>query len=270
MIEFPKQQCTPGKLRGDFEMADALGWRGKFGVVTPSTNTMVQPEYDAMRPHGVTNHIARMHIPDDPVNNNDDFDELIRRIDSALEEAVDRVMTAKPDYLILGISSESIWGGGLEPSRRIAKRIRERLGYDIGIAQAADAFPAALKALGVRKRLAVVTPYFPVADKHIREYVEAVNYEVVRSKHLSCRSPTLIGHTSETDLRRAMQELDGNDIDGIIQFGANLPGAKVAAEAEEWLGKPVICVNVATYWYALRQNGIQDNIYGFGSLLAKH
>jgi maleate isomerase len=179
-------------------------------------------------------------------------------------------MTAKPEYLILGISSESIWGGGLEPSRRIAKRIHERVGYEIGIAQAADAFPAALKTLGVRKRIAVVTPYFPVADKHIREYVEAIDFEVVRAKHLSCGGPTLIAHTSEDVLRQAMQELDGDDIDGIIQFGANLPGAKVAAEAEKWLRKPVVCVNVATYWYALRQNGIQDKVYGFGSLLADH
>ena len=250
-------------------MPDALGWRKKFGVVTPSTNTIVQPEYDAMRPHGVTNHIARMHIPDDPVNSDADFDELIHRIDAALEDAIDRVMTAKPDYLILGMSSESIWGGGLEPSRRIAKRIRDRAG-DIGIAQAADAFPAALKALGAGKRLAVVTPYFPVADPHIREYIDAIGFEVARATHLSSRSPLMIAHTSEAELRQAIQQIDGDDIDAIIQFGANLAGASVAAEAERWLRKPVVCINAATYWYALRQNGIDDKVHGYGSLLEEH
>ena len=40
-------------------MVDALGWRMKFGVVAPSTNTAVQPEFDAMRPRGITNHFAR-------------------------------------------------------------------------------------------------------------------------------------------------------------------------------------------------------------------
>ena len=95
-------------------MGDGLAWRKKFGFVTPSTNTIVQPEYDDMRPLGVTNHIGRMHIPDDPVTTDADFEELIRRIDVALEEAVDRVMTSKPDHMILGISAESIWGGGLE------------------------------------------------------------------------------------------------------------------------------------------------------------
>ena len=48
-------------------MVDTLGFRMKFGVVAPSTNTSVQPEFDAMRPHGVTNHYGRIHIPDDPI-----------------------------------------------------------------------------------------------------------------------------------------------------------------------------------------------------------
>ena len=40
-------------------MVDALGYRRKFAVVAPSTNTIVQPEFDAMAPHGVTNHFSR-------------------------------------------------------------------------------------------------------------------------------------------------------------------------------------------------------------------
>ena len=82
------------------EERDVLGWRCKIGVVTPSTNTVVQPEYDDMRPDGVTNHLARMHIPNDPVRSDADFDELIRRIDVALEGAVERVLTAAPDHLV--------------------------------------------------------------------------------------------------------------------------------------------------------------------------
>ena len=44
-------------------MADHLGWRLKFGVLGPSTNTIVQPDLDAMRPVGVTNHYSRIEIP---------------------------------------------------------------------------------------------------------------------------------------------------------------------------------------------------------------
>ncbi len=31
-------------------MVDALGYRGKFAVIAPSTNTSVQPDFDDMRP----------------------------------------------------------------------------------------------------------------------------------------------------------------------------------------------------------------------------
>lgn len=61
-----------------------------------------------------------------------------------------------------------------------------------------------------------------------------------------------------------------NNLRAIIQFGANLPMGRVAAEAEEWLGKPVIAVNTVTCWHALRINGIDDKRYGFGSLLSHH
>ena len=86
-------------------MRDYLAWRLAFGVTTPSTNTVVQPEYDDMRPPGVTNHLARMVIPDMPVRSNEDFDESVRLIDLALEDAVDRVMDCKPNAFILGIST---------------------------------------------------------------------------------------------------------------------------------------------------------------------
>ena len=45
---------------------------------------------------------------------------------------------------------------------------------------------------------------------------------------------------------------------------------RLAGIAEFWLDKPVIAINTATYWWALRQNGITDRVYGFGSLLVEH
>ncbi len=50
----------------------------------------------------------------------------------------------------------------------------------------------------------------------------------------------------------------------------NLAMARVAGIAEFWLDKPVIAINTATYWYALRQNGIDDKVHGWGSLLSHH
>src|SRR5262245_17118013 len=102
-------------------MRDYLAWRMAFGVTTPSTNTVVQPEYDDMRPEGVTNHIARMVIADNPVHTDADFAKQIEDIDAALEDAVDRVMDAKPNAFILGISALSVWGGNVERGAEAAR-----------------------------------------------------------------------------------------------------------------------------------------------------
>ena len=54
-------------------MTDALGWRCKFGVMAPSTNTIVQPDFDDMRPFGVTNHYSRIFTPNAKALSNDSF-----------------------------------------------------------------------------------------------------------------------------------------------------------------------------------------------------
>ncbi|WP_203075250.1 maleate cis-trans isomerase family protein [Falsiroseomonas ponticola] len=250
-------------------MPDVLGWRGCFGVVTPSTNTVVQPEYDTMRPRGITNHVARMHIANDPLNSDADFDTLISRIDAALEAALERVLTAQPDRIVLGISAESIWGGGLAAARAIQDRV-DRMTGGLPFTQAADALPAALKALGITGPVGLVTPYFPVAHSHLVNYLAEIGCEVVAAKHLQRPSPVGIGLTPLATLRDAINEVNRPEVRAIIQFGANLPMMHLAAQAEAWLGKPVLAINAVTYWHALRSHGITDRIAGCGRLLEEH
>jgi maleate isomerase len=64
--------------------------------------------------------------------------------------------------------------------------------------------------------------------------------------------------------------VDGDDVDALVQVGTNLSMVRLADEAERWLKKPVVAINAATWWLALRQNGIKDRIEGCGSLLRDH
>jgi maleate isomerase len=45
---------------------------------------------------------------------------------------------------------------------------------------------------------------------------------------------------------------------------------RLADQLEVSLQKPVISINAATWWLALRENGIDDQLTGFGSLLRDH
>jgi maleate isomerase len=248
-------------------MVDSLGWRMKFGVVAPSTNTVVQPEFDAMRPRGVTNHFGRIHIPNEPLRNDGDFTRLIETVRTELMAAVDRVMTCEPDHLIMGMSSETFWDG-LEGSERLRERVEARAG--VKVTMGSDAARQALQQYGDIKRIGVVTPYMPVADTQVRRFFADCGFEIVRLKGLKCASPVLIAHVTEHELREAICEVDGPQVEAIVQVGTNLAMARLAAMAEFWLGKPVLAINTATYWWALRRNGIDDKIDGYGSLLLDH
>jgi maleate isomerase len=247
-------------------MTDSLGFRRKFAVIAPSTNTSVQPEFDAMRPRGVTNHFGRIHIPNDPVRNDDDFNTLIGNIRKETMHAIDQVMTCEPDYLVMGMSSETFWDG-LEGSRRLMERVEARAG--VKVAMGSDASQAALKRYGA-KRLGIITPYMPVGDAQVRRFFTDCGFEIVRLKGLRGTSPVTYAHVSERELREAILEVDGPDVDAVIQVGTNLAMARLAGIAEFWLGKPVLAINTCIYWWALRQNGIDDKIDGFGSLLLEH
>jgi maleate isomerase len=247
-------------------MVDSLGHRRKFGVIAPSTNTSVQPEFDAMRVPGVTNHFARIYIPDNPIADNADFNKLMDDIRAELMNAVDRVMTCKPDYLVMGMSAETFWDG-LEGSIRLRERVEARAG--VKLAMGSDACQAALRQYGDIKRIGVITPYMPVGDENVVKFFRDCGFEVAALKGLKCKSPVLIAHVSERELRDAIIEVNKPEVQAIVQVGTNLAMARLAGIAEFWLDKPVIAINTATYWWALRQNGITDKVYGFGSLLEK-
>ena len=68
----------------------------------------------------------------------------------------------------------------------------------------------------------------------------------------------------------SLKELNESDAEVLVQVGTNLGMARMAAEAEKWLNKPVIAINTATYWYAMRDNNMDDVIDGFGSLMTDY
>jgi maleate isomerase len=248
-------------------MTDSLGYRRKFGVLAPSTNTAVQPEYDAMQPHGVTNHFSRIVIPDTKVTDNKSFMVMLNNIRNATMDAVDAVTNCSPDHVILAMSAEAFWDGEKGASalqRRIERRART------GVTLGSAACRAALRRYGRIRRIGVVTPYMPVGDAQVRKYFTDTGFEVVNLIGLKCASPMLIAHVSKRELRDAVLRANRGKVDAVVQVGTNLAMAEVAAMAEFWLDKPVLAINTATYWYALRQNGIKDRIYGWGSLLAEH
>ena len=247
-------------------MPDHLGYRQKFGALGPSTNTIVQPDFDDLRPRGVTNHYSRIIIPNNPVNNDEEFLQLVENINVSTVEAVDVLKSCEMDYLVMGMSAATFWNGRAGAEKYL-KMMTERAG--VGVSCGSFATEAALNAYKV-KRIAFLSPYFPVANAQVRRFYEDCGFTVVRDLCLRRPSPVQIAWTTDQMCREAIRELDGDDVDAIVQVGTNLSMIRLAAAAELFLGKPVIAINTATYWHALRAVGITDQIEGFGALMERH
>jgi hypothetical protein len=85
-------------------MPDTLGYRKNFGIVIPSVNTAAQPEFEAMRPHGVTNQTARIFIPHIPLVDDASFVRHVETMRSGITVAVEQIATCQPDHLVMGLS----------------------------------------------------------------------------------------------------------------------------------------------------------------------
>ena len=250
-------------------MTDVLGWRKVFAVIGPSTNTVVQPDMEALRPPGVTNQYRDIYVENPKALSDADFMAGAARISEGMQDALRTAMTCAPDCLVLGVSAISFIGGRAGCDAFV-EQVHDFTGLAISVGS--RAVVAALNAHGGqtrRRRIAFLSPYYPAANAHVRGFFEAHGYEVRRDICLRCTSWTDIAQQPESRLWQALQELDGDDVDAIVQVGTNLSMVRLAAQAETRLGKPVIAINTATYWHALRSNGIDDRIDGFGSLLAK-
>ena len=239
----------------------------KFGVVAPSTNTSVEPEYAIMQPPGITNHFCRIAIPDTEVTDDDSFVIMLNNIRDATMDAIDVMKSCDPGYIIMGMSAETFWDGA-ERADDLHKSVVERAGR--GVAMGSHACDAAFKAYSEEKpikKIAILTPYMPIGDRNVVKYFKDVGYEVTDVIGLKSPSPMRIAHESPQVLREAIIKLAKSKPDAIVQTGTNLACVAVAAEAERWLDIPVIAINAATYWYALRNNGFQDKVQGCGRLL---
>ncbi len=104
-------------------------------------------------------------------------------------DAVRSVMTCSPDYLVMGMSAVTFYGGVAGADAFQAKVEREA---GVGISIGSHSCTAALKAYGGVKRIAFLSPYYPVANREVAHYFTDSGFEIVRDIYL--RVQELDGH----------------------------------------------------------------------------
>ena len=247
--------------------------RAQIGVIIPATNTGVEYDLQKFNLDGVTWHPSRFWIElrnwaDESEATGDDTDTVFERFLETMRGEIPmslrNVISARVNHIMLGMSAETFWGG-LDGSIQFEKGICEHIG-DLGLTTGAMATREALKAFDAGT-ISVITPYPPVGDANVRQYFEEIGYTVKAVKGLDRPSATAIAETSIRDVLDAVREVDGDDVDAIVQCGTNLSCVDLFPTLEHQLQKPLIPINVATVWHALRACGIDDKVTGKGRLL---
>jgi len=245
-----------------------IGPRGRIAVIIPSTNIGVEYDCQQFVTPGVTWHFARFWVENIDLSTDDAFMAFIEAIRHTIPLSIRDVLTAEPDYIMMGMSAETFWGG-LAGNDEFQARLREQIGDDIGLSTGANAVVDALDKFDA-KNVAVLTPYQSIGDEQVYRFFTESGYNVVNLVGMKCDTANTIAHTPQHDIIDiVLNELDGPDVDAIVQVGTNMSNSNLFPTLEKHLNKPVIPINIATIWHAYRNRGIDDKFIGRGWLFEK-
>merc|ERR1711959_163601 len=260
--------------RGEKGLPDVNEHRIKIGVVIPSTNTTV--EYDFWRilfsnqeaMAGVGIHVAGILIDSPKLTTDEDMLEFLAQFRRQIFITVDRLMTAEPEYITMGMSLETFFGGW-EGNKEFKAELQGRTG--LNIATGAEACRYALEKFEAKK-ICIFTPYADIGDRNVVKFFEEIGCEVLRIAGLKCGSATDIAHVPESWCEKIIREdlASTEGCEAIVQCGTNLSMVSLADRLEHELGIPIIPINTACLWFAMREVGIEAKLQGCTRLFREH
>jgi maleate isomerase len=233
-------------------MPDRFGPRGTVAIIIPLQNANMQPEYGAMQPDGINNQIYRFDIS---AHDN---------ASGAILDAVPGSLLCWPDMVIAGVSLEMhAWSREQQTDFRAAFAAQAQ---GTPFALATDATEAALRTVGA-KRIGILAPMSEVNSRSAQAYYEAAGFEAPYTTSLEIKKSEDIIKATVDQIHDGFAKIDHDDVDTLLHVGGALGIVGMIEELEARFGKPVVSVNAAAYWYALRRLGITDALPGFGQLL---
>lgn len=242
---------------------DVLSHVRKFMVVVPSTNTTVEADYWRMLHSnpaldGIGFHAAPILISAPKLASDADMLEFLKQFRKEIMYTIDCGMTAEPEYVVMGMSLETFFGGW-EGNNELRGEIKDQCGLEV--ATGAEACKLACEKLKAKK-IAVITPYQEIGDKNCVKFFNEIGLEVLDIHGLKCGSATDIAHVTEEMCEPVLRKLAAiPGVDAIVQCGTNLSLIRLMDRLEKELNVSMVPINAATVWFALREHGVTAPIY---------
>ncbi|MFQ5761996.1 MAG: maleate cis-trans isomerase [Candidatus Bathyarchaeia archaeon] len=227
----------------------------RLGLIIPSSNTIVEPEFNRMTPPGFTVHASRMRL------RNVDAAELRLMLRDA-ERCVKELADATVSVVGFACTSGSFVGGPASFKKISAKL--ERVGGTPSITSS-EAVIEALRAVGAAS-VAVATPYTDSINRREKQMLHHAGFKVSAMKGLGIVGNVKIGRQGPNVAYELGLSVDSKRADAILLSCTNLGTIEIIERLERRLRKPVISSNTATLWLMLKKTGYKKPIHGFGRL----
>jgi maleate isomerase len=235
----------------------------RLGVLTPSSNTVVEPatmRLVAPLAERLSVHFSRVpvtRVADDP-GSDQQFSA------GPMVAAASLLADARVDG-ILWAGTSGAWRG-LEEDRRLVAAIATATG--LPATTATLALLEAFRALGVR-RYALLVPYTASITEAITATLATAGYECVGTDADGLTENWAFASVTAEAIARRLRALAGSGPDAIVIHCTNLRGAEVAQGLEDELGVAILDSVVVGLWGALGRLGIEAPAPGFGRLAGR-
>ncbi|MFD1147690.1 maleate cis-trans isomerase family protein [Saccharothrix hoggarensis] len=261
----------------------AARWVAQLGVLVVHNDPVVEAELWAMAPPGVTVHAARFESPTSTgaEYTSESWEQMIRKPDVRRGLAQLGQMDLSAICLCFGSAS---FFGGLEFDEGFAKAAVELTG-GTHVYTAGEAIRAGLTAMGVRRPLVLMPPWFTAPTFAATEsYLTAGGFDIagmvpyrlpdrwqgVEKHRLFDRGGRWDVDPDEVcrQVAAGFAAAEGAAADGVLLPGSGFRSWEAVDRLEHELGVPVVTSNQACLWRLLDLTGVHATVSGGGGLLA--
>ena len=225
----------------------------RIGLLLPSSNTTMEPEFYKMAPDGISIHTARMMLHGVTPEN-------LKAMAAYAVNAARLLSTAAVDVMVYGCTSGSLIKGVTWESN-LVKELQKATGI-----HAITTVRAVVEALNAVRatNVTVVTPYIDELNILEKTYLEAHGFRVATIKGLGLTDNQMIGKVTSDEIRRLIDLAPGTNC--IFISCTNLPVTSMIQDLEVQYNVPVVTSNQASMWSAIRSMN-QGPVEGYGTLL---
>lgn len=225
--------------------------RYRIGLIVPSSNTNVEPDFHSVCPAGVTVHSVRSGGYD--VEAIPDSDEMRKFVRSSLEQNLADLKDARVDIIAYGCTSATL-SEGPEFDAEFSRSITNDTG--IPAVTTAGALVEAITAIGAQ-RVSFTSPYVKRLSREASDYLVASGFEVVNEVAFDEELSSLEQNAlTPQDAFEMALKADHPDADAVVISCTDYRALEAIVDIEKELGKPVITSNQALIYVCLKRLGV--------------